>query len=148
MPVFIIDESNGQFMGEHSQPYPCPPMVMESLTAGYNGRPLKLLDVPPFTGDWWYLPPGQEFPVLRPKSKYTASKTTVVADGVDASILTGIPVGAEMYISGPYSGKMTVEDEEALHINFIQPGQYEIRFGLYPFVFDTLYITATQPGSK
>lgn len=61
--------------------------------------------------------------VPRPESGISIDKTTILADGVDLSTLTGIPAGSEVWVDG----KQIAVDDGVLEIGSDEPGTMEVR---------------------
>jgi hypothetical protein len=74
---------------------------------------------------------------------WTPSKATIVANGVDASVLTGIPAGAEVRISDKSGCALMLADGTALSITSIVPDTIEIVVIHQQYTVDVFIVEAT-----
>lgn len=57
---------------------------------------------------------------------------TVPADGVSAVAFTGVPVGADVRVTGPAQDAFTAADD-VLELTFDLPGAYTVRVAKFPY---------------
>lgn len=136
--MLVFCDANGVMVGTNtSAPYPCPPEQMEAPRAAGQ----SVLDIPPIEPGYWHLVDG-EFRV-RPRLNYTCEDIQG-PDGREL-VLSGLPAGVEISVSGTYSGSL-VSDGEKVTFAFGQAGEYRIALNLPPYqpeVF-SLRVTAAE----
>ncbi|MGA0595386.1 hypothetical protein [Enterovirga sp. CN4-39] len=125
MPLWFLDEA-GSYVGENSTAYPAPAEMVERIRANLPDGVARVEDVPPLTGEFWHWPSGADGPQLKPAIGAKLDKVEVAADEVDHVVLTGVPAGAEVLITGPFQGRF-VSDGSDIALSFTDPGPHEVR---------------------
>jgi len=79
-----------------------------------------------------YIVDGQCVP--RPQSPVDVPRTTVKADGTDELVLTGVPAGAQLRVTGPTPMTGTVDQAGDVTLTFALAGEYRLAVDAFPFL--------------
>jgi len=79
-----------------------------------------------------YIVSGQCVP--RPVSPVVISRTAVSADGTDTTILSGVPLGAQVRVTGPTSLSADPATQSDVTLTFAIAGQYQISVDAFPYL--------------
>ena len=81
--------------------------------------------------------------VDRPIMDLSITKMTVVADGVDAFTINGLPKGkTDVSIDGPVGGRW-VESSKTLSLTVDIPGAYVLQLSQFPYITETIKFNGT-----
>jgi len=78
---------------------------------------------------------------LRPDSTVIVDKTTCTADGVDSINFSGIPINAEVTITGP-GGSIFLAQSTTLQLTFMDTGTLQVQIKAFPIKDFNVEITA------
>lgn len=78
-------------------------------------------------------PSVNPYPEARPTMPIVVSKSEIIANGVDESVISGIPTDAVVDISGPISGSVTVSDGTLEFVASIA-GTYSFKISKFPYL--------------
>jgi len=79
-----------------------------------------------------YIVGGQCVP--RPQSPVGVPRTTVKADGADELVLTGVPAGAQLRVTGPTPMTGAVDQAGDVTLTFALAGEYRLAVDAFPFL--------------
>ena len=78
----------------------------------------------------------------RPEMPGTLNKTTIVADGADEMIFSGLPDPCDVAVSGPVIGASPITGGTfVLTVDF--PGDYRVEFSAFPYLPKEISFVAT-----
>jgi len=83
--------------------------------------------------------------VERPGMILSVSKASLVADGLDAVTITGVPAGARLSITGPVAAE-AIADGAPVSMTCIHAGDYVIQVMNFPYRDEEIRINATDPA--
>jgi len=87
----------------------------------------------------WYYENEQRLPRL--EAPISIDKTSIIADGIDTAILTGLPNPTKIVV-GDNLFTVIVEDG-SLELTFDLPGTYQIHVDPFPFQYQEVQIVAS-----
>jgi hypothetical protein len=79
----------------------------------------------------------------RPEFDIRLSGTTVKANGLDSLVVSNVPIGTFVSVSGPTSISSVTDAEEDISMTFVVPGQYVLTMENFPFQEMKVTINAT-----
>jgi hypothetical protein len=103
--MIVQYDAEGRYIAHLEDGYPARADVLEKVKSDTN---LGAADIPPFGSQFWYFPEG--VPTIRPRLDYTVTEATDGGDKV--TVISGIPAGVVVTVSGP-EGAQTVEADGA-----------------------------------
>ncbi|HWM82936.1 MAG TPA: hypothetical protein VNQ56_12820 [Pseudolabrys sp.] len=80
--------------------------------------------------------------VQRPLLDLVLSRASIIADGADAAVLTGVPAGASGTIDDGTSRSQFVGDGEPIEVQADHPGTYRVFVECWPYMSNSVAIEA------
>jgi hypothetical protein len=140
--MLLFTDDDGRYIGHTDAEYPAPPEMLERVRK--NQGEGQVWDVPPFGPEFWYFPNG--VPTIRPRLDYTVSEKH--EDGDRVSVISGIPSGAMVTVSGPEGIQTWEADGEDLELVLRTVGDYTVTFDPFPAQPVTIHIAVTAKGAS
>lgn len=123
--MILHADDKGRYIGHLDQAYPADPEVLDRVRAAQGGQ---AYDIPPWTEAFWYFPAG--VPTIRPRLDYTVTERQ---DGDDkVTVISGIPAGVMVDVTGPEGGQSIEADGEDLELVLRVAGDYTVTFDPFP----------------
>ncbi len=140
-------DGDGEILSTNtSTGYPAPEDVMERLKRDIQFPNVRVVDIPPLDREFWYFGPDAEYPTVKPQVSVEINKTEVVANEVDAVVLSGLPDDAIVHCNG---GSLDSEKSGTLSLKFRASGVHVVSVTKRGFRSQTFQITAVdQAGRK
>ncbi|KFG68712.1 hypothetical protein [Microvirga sp. BSC39] len=138
--MILYTDDQGRYLGHLDQAYPAPADVLEKVRSEQEGL---AWDVPPFGPEFWFFPDG--VPTIRPSLDYSVTETTEGGDKV--TVISGIPAGVVVTVSGPEGGQTVEADGEDLELVLRVTGTYAVSFDPFPHQPVSLVIDVTEKGA-
>lgn len=102
---------------------------VSTLPPGYLALPIED-SIPDSVGRDYRVDAGKL--VLREDLSLTVSGQQVLADGADALVVSGIPAGASLRLTGPVTDEWVEQDGET-EITTTEPGDYQLVVDFWPY---------------
>lgn len=102
---------------------------VSTMPEGYLALPVED-SIPDSVGRDYRVDAGKLVP--REELPLTVSGQQILADGVEALVISGIPAGAEMRLLGPVADEWVEQDGET-EITTTEPGDYQLVVDFWPY---------------
>jgi hypothetical protein len=135
--MLLYTDKDGRYIGHLDQGYPALPEVLERVSADQDGN---VYDIPPFAPEFWHFPNG--VPTIRPRLDYAVTEKQDGGDKV--TVISGIPAGVQVHVTGPEGGQSVEADGEDLELVLRLAGDYSVTFDPFPHQPVAVHIAVTE----